>query len=440
MPADMILHRGGWKASRDEVFAVKAPKATHSWHPQEHGFVLAKIEQVLDQAGYNITRQQLALSHEGARFFAAIDLEAQIVPNMTLAVAVRNSHDKSFPMGLAGATRTSVMICDNLAIHSYDDNDELWGLTVTKKHTKNGAQRFSDALALAVTRLGQFRELAAQRLTLMRDTPIDDQYAEAAILRAYESDILSHRVLRDVIGAWRDPGYDWGPPSLFRLHEAMTMPLQYKATSNPSEFARQTNAIMALVSPKGSFHSPEPSAPTVAPSSHCRVLCRQGFASSSSSLTAATSMRPTEATFGTEVSDLLHTGNRGGTSSHGETAPDTRAPLTTLPVHSSTTNHATIILRAQGFRHHSRLVEKPICSRRRTLASARARENRQRMDVARKALIHWGGVTPALSSVEPLPRIPSRPLRRFTPCATVERFDGCYLLRTLIRKALGIFA
>jgi hypothetical protein len=58
----LMLHAGGVLATRDQIAAVPVPASTKSWHPRSHISVLTKVEELLDTAGYNITRQQLALS------------------------------------------------------------------------------------------------------------------------------------------------------------------------------------------------------------------------------------------------------------------------------------------------------------------------------------------------------------------------------------------
>lgn len=68
----LMLHAGGKKATRDDVFAIEAPPPTQTWHPQPHRNVLCKVEEVLQAAGYAVTRQELALSHHGNRFFGVV--------------------------------------------------------------------------------------------------------------------------------------------------------------------------------------------------------------------------------------------------------------------------------------------------------------------------------------------------------------------------------
>lgn len=244
MSGTLCLHAGGQKATREEVFAVEAPQATRTWFPVAHGDVLGRVEGLLDAAGYNITREQLALARSGARFFGVIDLESKIADGVGLVLGLRNSIDQSFPYGMAGGTRT--FVCDNLSLTG-DWSD----LTISRKHTRNGERRFGEALAHGIGRLAHYREVEARRVERMRTTEITDETAYALFMKAFEAELLSHRVIRDCLRQWKEPGYDWGGPTLFRLYQAMNTPLQPKATTNPGQFSYQTMKLMELVCPLG---------------------------------------------------------------------------------------------------------------------------------------------------------------------------------------------
>lgn len=247
--SQLMLHTGGHAATREQVLTVLAPEPTDTWFPVPHGHVLTTVERLLDAAGYNIMREQLALARNGDRFFAVLDLESSIVEGVSLALGLRNSIDKSFPYGLAGGTRT--FCCDNLAL-----TGDWAELTISRKHTRNGETRFVEAISNGIAKLQQYRQMEELRIERMRATPLSDTEAYALFMRAFEEDLLSHRVIRECLRQWRSPGYDWGPPSLLRLYQAMTTPIQRKAVSNPQAFSHQTMRLMELVSPRGGDEPP----------------------------------------------------------------------------------------------------------------------------------------------------------------------------------------
>jgi Domain of unknown function (DUF932) len=238
----LMLHQGGVLATRDQVAEVVVPQPTATWHPVGHLQVLEAVEQQLDRAGYGIAREQLGLARDGARFFAVLDLESKLAEGVGLALGLRNSIDQSFPYGLAGGTRT--FVCDNLALTGdWDD------LTITRKHTKHGNERFVEAIALGISKLAQYRELESARIDRMRQTVITDTEAYALFMRAYEARLLSDRVIRDCLGQWREPSADWGGATLWRLYNAMNAPIQHRAVTNPQAFSHITMKLLKLVAP-----------------------------------------------------------------------------------------------------------------------------------------------------------------------------------------------
>ena len=95
-----------------------------------------------------------------AQFFATLDLAASIGTGVALSVGIRNSIDKTLPLGFCAGNR--VFVCDNLSFSAE--------LLVNRKHTVNGGARFREAIALAAGRLRVFRASEAARVGLMQAT------------------------------------------------------------------------------------------------------------------------------------------------------------------------------------------------------------------------------------------------------------------------------
>ena len=69
--------------------------------------------------------------------------------------------------------------------------------------------------------------------------------------------MLSARTLPKAIAAYRKPAFDWGPTDrLWHLFNAMNLPLQPRASSNPQQFALTTMRLMAMLGPKVGFDAP----------------------------------------------------------------------------------------------------------------------------------------------------------------------------------------
>src|SRR5687768_1275796 len=126
--ANLCLHRGARIVDRNELDAVEAPPSTETWFPLRHGHVLDTVLATLQSSGFEIHNSQLSLTQDNARFFGTLDLSTTVAGGTTLAVGVRNSVDKTFPLGFCAGCR--VFVCDNLAFRSE--------LLVARKHTLNG--------------------------------------------------------------------------------------------------------------------------------------------------------------------------------------------------------------------------------------------------------------------------------------------------------------
>ena len=236
----LVLHRGGRVVTREELDRIDAPPATDTWFPLKHGFVLDSVVATLEAASFRIERTQLSVAREDARFFGTLDLSSPVSEGVTLAVGVRNSIDKSFPLGFCAGSR--VFVCDNLSFRSE--------LLVNRKHTRFGETRFAEAISLAVRSLTVFQEAEGYRIDRMRSFSISDTEAESLMLRSYEREIISHRALPAVIAAWRKPTHvDFEPRTHWSLMNAFTGAIQGRATSNPQQFALQTMQLNALLVP-----------------------------------------------------------------------------------------------------------------------------------------------------------------------------------------------
>jgi hypothetical protein len=234
----LITHCGARTVNRDELAAVPTPPSTRTWFPVGHLTVLTTVEQTLRAAGFNPTREGLALSREGARFFATIDLESPLAPGVHLAVGLRNSLDKSLPIGFCAGSR--VVVCDNLAFSSE--------VVVARKHTRFGRDRYTEALARAVGGLSDFQKAEAQRIERFQQTPVSDTEAESLMLRAYERDVVSYRLLPRVIAEWRAPSYEeFRTPTLWALMNAFTTVLGSRQRTNPQQFSHLTIRLSDLL-------------------------------------------------------------------------------------------------------------------------------------------------------------------------------------------------
>ena len=135
--------------------------------------------------------------------FATMDLTTPLADGVTLAVGVRNSIDKSLPLGFCAGSR--VFVCDNLSFRSE--------LMVHRKHTRFGQSRFEEEIARPCSRSsssGRRRSAASPGCGRRRSRT---RPPSRSCSGRYERGIVSHRLLPQVIREWRQPRFRGVPAS-----------------------------------------------------------------------------------------------------------------------------------------------------------------------------------------------------------------------------------
>lgn len=233
------LHSGGHEVSRSDLALIEAPPPTDTWFPNKHSDVLDAAWTTLEAAGFGVTNHRLSVSHEGKRFFATLDLTASIVDGIGLAVGIRNSTDKTFPIGWCAGQR--VFVCSNLAFTSE--------IVVSKKHTRYGEQRYREGIAAAVQSLSQYQEVAAQWINRLRDWRPSREKTDSIILQAYEEGLIGARTLPLVIDEWRKPSHEaFRDGSAWSLWNCFTTCLGKQ--DNPAKAALTTIKLQSLFQPE----------------------------------------------------------------------------------------------------------------------------------------------------------------------------------------------
>jgi hypothetical protein len=240
--SSLMLHAGGRLCSIEELRALPTPAPQGRWHPVAHADVLDAVTGTLEAAGYAVQGRRLAVAREGRRFFGTLDLASPLSEGVTLAVGIRNSTDKSFPLGFCAGSR--VFVCDNLAFNAE--------LLVKRKHTRLAVGRWNNEIAAAVQKLPSFAKAEERRIARMKYTELSDDQALALLVRAMEQSIIAAPVLPKVLAEWRDPKHDYGTgerPTAWKLLNCFTTVLGPRAVKAPAEYAGQTIRLNALLAP-----------------------------------------------------------------------------------------------------------------------------------------------------------------------------------------------
>ncbi len=237
--SQLVLHRGARPVTLEELAAVPAPPPEGRWYPQPHATVVMSVKETLQEFGYTIAKEQHGLSRNDARYFGTLDLTTPMIDGVALAVGIRSSTDRSFPLGFCAGSR--VFTCDNLSFSAE--------LMVKRKHTTNSVMRFRDDIAQAVNRLSAYRELESARIEKMRDTEVLNPLAESYMLRLFERGIIPARHLPRVIAEWRNPSFEeFKAPTFWNLLNAVTTVIGDTAQADPQRYALRTMRLTAMLS------------------------------------------------------------------------------------------------------------------------------------------------------------------------------------------------
>jgi hypothetical protein len=244
------LHSGGHLVTVDELRECKTPQPVGRWHPTSHVAVLDTVKETLVGAGYRISSEKLAVARGDARFFGVLDLETPLAQGVSLSVGVRNSVDKSFPLGFAAGSR--VFVCSNLAFRAE--------LLVRRKHTINGMRAFGTAIGGAVASLASFKQAEEVRIRRMAELELTPAQASHVILTAFRRGIISSLQLPRVCQAWEEPPHDdFKPRTAWSLFNAFTEVLKERAVTAPQAFVAQTIRLNGLMLPEAA-HEPHTAA------------------------------------------------------------------------------------------------------------------------------------------------------------------------------------
>ena len=100
--------------SRYEVALGSTPSGTESWKPVPHMDVIEAVTDVVKAHNWQILDENFGLAREGQKMFGVMRINKSNSSDWSRCIGLRNSHDKSFAVGLSAGI--SVTVCSNLAV------------------------------------------------------------------------------------------------------------------------------------------------------------------------------------------------------------------------------------------------------------------------------------------------------------------------------------
>jgi len=208
----LMLHAGGQVASLLELRSVSVPDRTDTWVPVPHDEVVDSVHYQLESAGIRVAEESFALSKGGARMFGVITLHSE--SEYATTIGVRNSHDRSFPVGLALGSR--VFVCDNLAFSSE--------VVIKTRHTVNVLHRLPRLISSGVARLIDARGQQDARIAAYQSTKIERTAdLHDLTLRAFRAGAIPAKAITEVIAEYEKPRHvEFSEPTVWSFFNACT--------------------------------------------------------------------------------------------------------------------------------------------------------------------------------------------------------------------------
>jgi hypothetical protein len=228
----LMIHAGANALSYDDLRAVQTPGGTDTHVPVAHHEIVELVRYTLGFYGHEITEENHAITPDGARYFGLMSLRSPY-GDYTDTVGPRNSHDKSFPIGIAFGSR--VFVCDNLAF--------IGDQVIRRKHTVKAKRELPGLVTEIVQPLQAQRIAQNQKLLAYQASPVTDAVADHAILSMYRQDIIGVQRIADVLEQWERPAHDWGDKTAWRLFNAATFALAGKVVERP-DLTKQLHSII----------------------------------------------------------------------------------------------------------------------------------------------------------------------------------------------------
>lgn len=212
-PQGLVVHAGARRIGRQDLPTIMTPNATETHRPIPHAVLVGGILESLAYRQLDVVRDEYAVTPDGMRLFGFMEVNIEH-GGVRLALVFRNSHDKSFSLGLLAGYRT--FCCDNLAFHG-----EF--IAIAKKHTKH--VDLEEVVGVGVDKVQRHFQRVTATLDAWRNYELPDANAKAVIYDAFVAGRLDvpKRLAPDVHRLYFEPQYDeFKPRTFYSLSNAFT--------------------------------------------------------------------------------------------------------------------------------------------------------------------------------------------------------------------------
>ena len=207
----LIMQEGKF-VSRTEVARTDTPCSTATWRPVPHIDVIEAVTEVVKAHDWEIEGEKFGLASDGRKMFGVVEISSSSSPEWHRCVGIRNSHDKSFAVGLSAGV--VVCVCSNLA---------FGGTTVIKRrHTSRF--ELAELIDRAVASLEDDFLTVETVSEELKDAYLkDDDEARSCIVRAAEMGVINSSDILPTFREFKQPSHEeFREPTRWSLMNALT--------------------------------------------------------------------------------------------------------------------------------------------------------------------------------------------------------------------------
>lgn len=234
-PMTLMLHAGANALDYVDLRHLETPEATPTHVPIPHHRLVDVVRHTLGFYGHTVEEEHHGVTPDGMRYFGVLSLKSTY-GDYTDTVGLRNSHDKTFPIGISFGSR--VFVCDNLAFVA----DHV----VRRRHTANAKRDLPGLVGELIEPLADERDALHRTIARYRSTMLSQGAADHAVLDLYRAGVITVTRIPTVMEEWETPPFDWGVKTAWRLFNCVTHALEGRVAENPSLTSRLHQVLDAV--------------------------------------------------------------------------------------------------------------------------------------------------------------------------------------------------
>lgn len=210
---------------RHDLRLIETPAPMGARHrPYPFHTYADQVEQSLQFHGFDIVDQEYVVTADHMQFFGlmeirqhAADLDVIDTKGWTIQVGLRGSHNQTLPRGLLLGSR--VIVCSNLCFHGNIGQFKTM-------QTTNMSSRLPSLIRQCLSQVPEMVDKQDRTFDRMKERELKIQQGDSALVQMYRRGAFNSAQLTRAIGEWKDPSFEHGPPSVWRLMNAGTEALK----------------------------------------------------------------------------------------------------------------------------------------------------------------------------------------------------------------------